>query len=215
MTEKNSRIIMDFMKYIKTTDTKNFIKGMFYCFCAPTIKGIKAASLINFRRKNGENIRSIWEANADKWLEPLGLEWILLDEHYGKDNALVLVYRRELLEKILCRDKACCILKSQGYPLSNNVDDCLECLRKKFCRGFPHEIGLFLDYPPDDVMGFIEDRTAKNLSCPGYWKVYGNAEEAQRIFNEYRKAECEAALLIMAGRTANIKSEVQTKWQKF
>ena len=209
MTKKHSRTIVDFMKYIKAVDTENFIKGMFYCFCAPTIKGIKAASLINFRRRNCDNIRSLWKANADEWLKPLGLEWILLDEHYGKDNALVLIYRRELLEKILFCDKVCCILKSQGYPLSNNVDDCLECLQKKFCCGFPHEIGLFLGYPPDDVKGFIEDRNAKNLLCSGYWKVYGNVDEAQRIFNEYKKAECEAALLIMAERTANIKSEVK------
>ncbi len=65
---------------------------------------------------------------------------------------------------------------------------------------------MFLDYPPDDVKGFIEDRCAENLACPGYWKVYGNPDEARKIFSEYKKAECEAALLIMAGHSAKINS---------
>lgn len=203
MTEENANIIIDFMEYMKNADTENFIRGMLYCFCAPTIKGIKAASLINFRRRKGENIRSLWQLHADEWLEPFGLEWVFLGQQYEDDSALVLVYRRELLAKALGCDKACCILKTRGYPL-NDVDACLECLRGKFCSGFPHEIGLFLDYPPDDVKGFIEDRNAENLACPGYWKVYGNPDEAKIIFSEYRKAECEAALLIMTGQPATI-----------
>ena len=201
MTDKSAKIIRDFMSYIKEADTENFMRGMLYCFCAPTIKGIKSATLINFRRKKGENIRELWLEHADEWLDPLGLEWILLDEHSSCDNALVLVYRRGLLAKALGCDKACDILRSHGYPL-HDVDACLECLREKFRDSFPHEIGLFLNYPPDDVRGFMEDRCAENLASPGYWKVYGNPDEARRVFSEYRKAECEAALLIMAGREA-------------
>lgn len=201
MTEKNADIIRKFMEYIKNADTENFMRGMFYCFCAPTIKGIKASTLINFRRRKGENIREIWRLHADEWLSPSGLEWITLGDSSVNDSALVLVYRRGLLAKALGCDKACHILKSCGYPL-HDVDACLECLRGKFCHDFPHEIGLFLDYPPDDVRGFMEDRNAQNLACPGYWKVYGNPEEARKIFSEYRKAECEAALMIMSGRSA-------------
>ena len=201
MTEKNADIIRKFMEYIKEADTESFIRGMLYCFCAPTIKGIKASTLINFRRKKGENIRELWRLHADEWLSPFGLEWIFLGEHSGNDSALVLVFRRGLLAKALGCDKACHILESRGYPL-HDVDACLECLKGKFCGGFPHEIGIFLDYPPDDVKGFIENRYAQNLACPGYWKVYGNPDEARKIFGEYRKAECEAALLLMAGRAA-------------
>ncbi len=201
MAGKDADIIRKFMEYIKQADTENFIRGMFYCFCAPTIKGIKASTLINFRRKKGENIRGIWRLHADEWLSPSGLEWSFLGDSSVNDSALVLVYRRGLLAKALGCDKACNILRSRGYPL-HDVDACLECLRGKFSGGFPHEIGLFLDYPPDDVRGFIEDRNAENLACPGYWKVYGNADEARRIFSEYRKAECEAAMLIMSGHSA-------------
>lgn len=203
MTEKNADIIVKFMKYIRSADTENFMRGMFHCFCAPTIKGIKAATLINFRRNKGENIRSLWIEHADEWLRPSGLEWLLLGDE-SDDSALVLIFRRELLAKALGCDKACGILRSKGYPL-HDVDACLKCLREKFCSGFPHEIGLFLDYPPDDVKCFMDGKCAEKSPCPGYWKVYGNHDEAKRIFSEYKKAECEAALLIMAGHGKNTK----------
>ncbi len=201
MTEKNAKIIRNFMEHIKGADTEDFMKNMLYCFCAPTITGIKAACLINFRRNKGENMRSLWNLHADEWLSPLGLEWISFDEHCGSDNALVLIYRRDLLVKALGCDMACDILAEYGYPL-HDVDACLECLRGKFCEGFPHEIGLFLDYPPEDVRGFIEGRCAKNSGCPGYWKVYGDVRRAERIFRKYKRAECDAARRIMTGKAA-------------
>ena len=207
MTVENAKIIRDFMTHIKDASAEDFMRSILYCFSAPTIKGLKAGCLINFRRGKGENMRGIWRLHADEWLDPLGLEWILLNEHSSGDNALVLIYRRDLLAEALGCDDACDILREHGYPL-HDVDACLECLRGrvKRCPGFPHEIGLFLDYPPEDVRGFIEGRCAKSLACPGYWKVYGNPDEARKTFSEYRKAECEAALLIMAGRSANINS---------
>ena len=38
---------------------------------------------------------------------------------------------------------------------------------------FPHEIGLFLSYPPEDVQGFIDNR-AHNYKRICAWKVYGD-----------------------------------------
>ena len=44
---------------------------------------------------------------------------------------------------------------------------------------FPHEVGLFLSYPPEDVKGFIDHR-ASGFKCAGLWKVYGNEEKRAR-----------------------------------
>lgn len=49
--------------------------------------------------------------------------------------------------------------------------------------GFPHEVGLFLGYPLDDVTGFIEQK-GKNYKCCGIWKVYGNEKQTQMLFPE-------------------------------
>ena len=51
---------------------------------------------------------------------------------------------------------------------------------------FPHEVGLFLSYPPEDVKGFIENRAA-NAKCTGVWKVYGDEQQAQQTFDRYKK----------------------------
>ena len=198
MRHNHSDIIRNFMQYTKTLSSEEFIRNMLLCFGAPTIRGIKAATLLNFRRGCDENMRSLWREHADEWLSPFGVDWLLLNEHTDGMNALVLIYRKELLARALCCDEACSLLKEYGYPL-HDVDACLECLREKFCSGFPHEIGLFLDYPPEDVRGFIENRQAKKLSCPYYWKVYGCEKEAMRKFWKYKRAECEAARLMLTG----------------
>ena len=58
--------------------------------------------------------------------------------------------------------------------------------RLHMCEKFPHEIGLFLDYPLVDVIGFIRN-TGKNCKCSGCWKAYGNAKEAEKTFCRYKK----------------------------
>ena len=198
MAHTNTNIIMKFMEHTKTLCTEEFVKNMLLCFAAPTISGIKAACLINFTRKD-EDMRSVWLRCSGEWLASLKVQALLLNEHCPCMNALVLIYRRELVARALGCDEACELLAEYGYPL-HDVDACLECLRRKFRTGFPHEIGLFLDYPPEDVRGFIENRQAQKLSCPCCWKVYGNAEEAVCRFRKYKQAECEAARQILAGK---------------
>ena len=46
---------------------------------------------------------------------------------------------------------------------------------------FPHEIGLFLSYPPEDVKGFIEHHAA-DFKYAGLWKVYGDEQRARDLF---------------------------------
>ena len=57
-------------------------------------------------------------------------------------------------------------------------------LRKS--KDFPHEIGLLLGYPIKDVKGFIENR-GKSFSKSGHWKVYGDCENAEQTFFEYKR----------------------------
>ena len=62
-------------------------------------------------------------------------------------------------------------------------------------EAFPHEVGLFLSYPPEDVKGFIDHR-ANDFKCAGLWKVYGDEEKARSLFAKYRKCtEIYCALL--------------------
>ena len=53
-------------------------------------------------------------------------------------------------------------------------------------RDFPHEIGLFLGYAPEDVDGFIR-LGAGRAKCVGTWKVYGDLEAAKKKFALFQK----------------------------
>ena len=70
-------------------------------------------------------------------------------------------------------------------------ESCERCVARLVCRfregkEFPHEVGLFLSYPPQDVRGFIENH-AVNYKCAGLWKVYGDEALARRLFDKFRK----------------------------
>ena len=49
---------------------------------------------------------------------------------------------------------------------------------------FPHEIGLFLGYPPHDVEGFIRYGGQNFRQC-GFWKVYDNEKAVMHLFHCY------------------------------
>lgn len=54
-------------------------------------------------------------------------------------------------------------------------------IRINSSKTFPHEIGLFLGYPVEDVKGFIENKGENCVKC-GAWKVYCNPEEKMHFF---------------------------------
>lgn len=153
--------------------------------CSATLASIKAANLCNMTFSSEEEQKdqiSYWSA----CLEPKGIRIFVLREH--ETRALVYVYREGLLQKELKDPEKAAFLKSYGYEstevtyalnrLKNRVEECEE--------GFPHEIGVFLDYPIGDVIGFIENK-GHNYKCKGCWKVYCNECEAQKTFLRYQK----------------------------
>ena len=82
-------------------------------------------------------------------------------------------------------------LSNIGYPLASSANDSEKLLdylssRITGCDEFPHEIGLFLGYPADDVFSFIQNR-GENYKFCGYWKVYSNEEAMKTLFRQYRK----------------------------
>ena len=97
------------------------------------------------------------------------------------------MYRPDRLKTDLSNSIACGMLKERSYP-SENADRCIVELikRLKTDKSFPHEIGLFLGYPAEDVDGFVR-YGAKNAKSVGTWKVYGNEEEAKKKFALYKK----------------------------
>jgi hypothetical protein len=103
----------------------------------------------------------------------------------GENGPLVFVFDRKRLEKTIAAKAAGAVLSGLGYPAGAPVSATLAHLQNRLARGaFPHEVGLFLGYPAEDVLGFVEHK-GQNYKLCGYWKVYGDVEQAKLRFRQY------------------------------
>lgn len=152
--------------------------------CSPTLAGIKTGNMFTCPYKDKETllkeIRQINSRLAKKGIRMLPLR-------FSKERVLLYLYRPNHLRRDLTNEAAAKILKERGYD-SNHFPCCIAKLIKKMQQEeeFPHEVGLFLGYPPEDVSGFIENK-ACGCKCTGCWKVYGDPKQAQETFKKYKK----------------------------
>ena len=120
-----------------------------------------------------------------------------------EEKTVILLYQKERLEKYLRMMQVQKLLTEEGYP-SCLLEDILPVLCEKYeayaetKNDFPHELGLLLGYPPEDVEGFIRHR-GKNCLCTGYWKVYENREQKQQLFQRFEYAKDNLVLLLSYG----------------
>lgn len=153
--------------------------------CAPTLAGMKCGSLFNYRCQEstdaGQEIRE-WNER----LNPYGLYLEALNWREG--SVLVYVYRRKDLDQRLREEGIGELLTDFGYP-GTEAEVCLSYLKSRLLTDdFPHEIGVFLDYPLGDVLGFIENKGMNCRLC-GMWKVYCDHCEALKLFKKYKKCK--------------------------
>ena len=98
-----------------------------------------------------------------------------------------LLYREEELKQYLGRADVRHLLMKLGYK-DSSLDNVLPKFRKRYEahmngeQQFPHEMGLLLGYPIEDVVGFME-HSGKEYLYSGYWKVYENVS----IYEIYKK----------------------------
>ena len=151
---------------------------------APTLAGIKTGSLFPCPcRDEGALLDDIRRLN--RLLAPKGL--CLLPIRFKDEQALLYLYRPAVLHRDLQNRLARRILSDAGYPVDGGCGRCVAQLIRRFREDgqFPHEVGLFLSYPPEDVQGFIDHR-ACDFKCAGLWKVYGDERRAQRLFSRFK-----------------------------
>lgn len=152
--------------------------------CAPTLAGLKTGSLFTCPCEEREELcQSLRGLN--RRLRGKGLRAVPL--RFSEKNALIYLYRPRKLSRDMADQQAEQLLRSRGYE-TGSCDHCVAQLRRRLAQqgDFPHEIGLFLGYPVEDVRGFMEQGPDK-CKCVGCWKVYGDPEAAEKVFQQYRK----------------------------
>ena len=155
--------------------------------CSPTLAGLKTGNIFTCAVEDRETLyRDLRELN--RMLSPKGLR--ILPLRHLAEKAMLYLFRPAHLASDLEDPRARRILNSCGY-CTDTVNGCLIQMMQRMRRlegnrSFPHEIGLFLGYPPEDVRGFIENG-AEGCKFSGCWKVYDDEEQARKIFDRFRK----------------------------
>ncbi len=153
--------------------------------CSPVLLQVKPANVISLPQFEAEELQKLLSKYNEEF-QLHGIVFRLLCRCSRK--SLLLIYNKAKLEEVL-QDRGCrAYLTAAGYDRDNSLEEDLLTLEKRLqqeCE-FPHEIGLFLGYPLEDVLGFVLN---KGNSCKysGYWKVYGDVEQAKKLFATYEK----------------------------
>lgn len=200
--------------------------------CSPTLAGMKPGCLFNVPGEFAADADEEPAAQLDAWrrarelcsqldelvaqerrrLEPSGVTLLVVARRMC--GALVYVYRHDLLTRALSNRRVSSQLARWGYPTSGTgwleaaldrlADQLERCRRRSNEAAFPHEVGFFLGYPYEDVMGFIEHE-GRDFLCCGCWKVYANRERAERCFERYRRCtQAYESLLAMGASIADL-----------
>lgn len=152
--------------------------------CSPTLASLKIANLFSYHFETDAELEehvAYWNAQMKK----AGIRLTVLRKK--NQRALIYVCRSSEMQRELRNVQVMHFLSAYGYR-ETELGDALEHLKRRLNEGseFPHEMGIFLGYPLEDVTGFIENN-GKNFQLSGLWKVYGDREAAEKKFGKYKK----------------------------
>lgn len=175
----------------------NRVSGRYYAIylltehCMPVLLGLKPSNIITAHKKK--------VVNQDEFIDCIYKEVLgfrcRLSILFESDNVyILLIYKYNLMKEILSKEANYRFLRKLGYGHSDNtVEKYIDFIRRRYYRykeggaPFPHEIGILLGYPLEDVKGFIENH-GRSYLLNGYWKVYGDVKQAKETFHLYQMA---------------------------
>ena len=182
------------------------------CQAGLVIAGHKPAAVFGFTPR-------AWKAESDRThRRKRALSAELLSLYAGKtraygvrlaglsrhaDGLMLLAWRPSQVEELLADAANREFLVAEGLPTSG-AEELMAALiarLRAYYAGhisFPHELGLVLGYPLEDVRGFMADG-GRGAKVVGRWRCYGNVETARRRFDELGRQERECRRLYAQG----------------
>ncbi len=165
---------------VKSYDDLEYLHFLVAYYTAPTLENKKPSSLVSFKNSCRNN-RDIWHKYKNN-LKEIDYNFIeLLDKD---DITVVLFYNSSILTKILNSKENMNFLCKYGYNEHMQLNECLEYLSRRYKKECPHEIGIFLGYPLNDVEAFTSC-CKRDCLMVGYWKVYSDVKTAKKTFKSY------------------------------
>ncbi|HWR44681.1 DUF3793 family protein [Sporomusa sp.] len=163
---------------------------------APTIYGEKPATLLTFADSRRFLRLTFWRKFGPTLLRQSEIEWATVRE--TANSLTVLFYHPDSLAGCLRQTDHCRFLSEFGYKPDCPICENMDCLKKRYQNGCPHEIGLLLGIPLKDVLGFM-GQGEECLSCRGMWCIYGDPAPSLRAMEKIDECKTYAANLLNYG----------------
>ena len=142
--------------------------------CAPLISGLKVSNLLIISAEDEALVRVILRRSGISFFRLLRTG----------EKVTFLLFRKNPLEAYLKQQEVEAMLAEAGYA-ELSLGNILSTFQKRYAHymsaggRFPHEMGLLLGYPAEDVKGFVENE-GKNF-------LY--VEEKRRLFQKFENAK--------------------------
>lgn len=175
---------------VKNMDLSN-VETRLALHCAPVIMGIKISNLLSVSKED--------EMLVERILKGTKIDFCCLSKE--NNRVTYILFRNPEFELYINNPYVQRNLIQYGY-YDRSLETIFKILQNKYksCiksgEIFPHELGLFLGYPTEDVEGFIKNK-GENYLYAGYWKVYKDVEKKKLLFDAYESAK-EGLLLLVA-----------------
>lgn len=177
---------LDFYNKLNSMDSKEYIETFLVYNLSLVIAGIKPAITLTIKKTNLKLYNS-WNEFGINFIDSANLKFVELRE--SNESIIVIIYDEFILKKELNKKSHKEFLFNIGYTQNRSVEDYINTLKSRYEKYHcPHELGLFLGIPFKDVKDFMECTTKKCLLC-GYWKVYNDSKQAQKIFTKYDRVK--------------------------
>lgn len=164
-------------------DNKKFESTLAY-FCSPVLMASKVSNLVSISKQEIPSVIGLVQSYNKDFAK---YDINILPVCECGNRVLLFVYRQSLLGEYLREENVSSMLEEYGYHKHKSLNYYVSILSMRMKKeNFPHEIGLFLGYPVEDVRGFVE-KQGRDYKYNGYWKVYGDCNLAIRRFNTYDK----------------------------
>lgn len=202
-----------FYKSLDSMNERECIEKFLLYNSSLVISQVKPSATITLK-KGINSIYEKWVKYGEDFLKSIDIEYINLREC---ENALIiLIYDKKQLSNYIFKEENKYFLKKLGYSDEDDLDIYLRKLKKRY-REFncPHELGVFLGYPLNDVKDFMECSDKKCLAC-GYWRVYNDYQAAKEIFNTYDMIKEKTVKYILKGdSTRNVFCNLKSMINEF
>ncbi|CDM68171.1 Hypothetical protein CM240_1007 [Clostridium bornimense] len=172
---------IEFLKKLTLMSRKEYIEYLLLYKTCLVISEVKPAVTIAFSKIKNNQYED-WCKFGINFLDTVSLDYMVLRDK--EDIIILMIYNKKLLEEVINEKENKSFLKEFGY-YSINLESNLKILKNRYDKyNCPHEIGIFLGIPVEEVRAFIIS-TDNNYIESRYWKVFVDRKKSTDIFKRY------------------------------